>query len=130
MSSTYADLKVWRAAIDFVVGIYQRSRSSPKKNRPTRLTSQVRRGAASTRSIAEGESVSPIARSGTLFPTRVILTSRVILSSRLRHSFGWPAAQLHFRGRNWRQLLRHAARAGRMIGRVNSFRPEHECRDP
>src|SRR5262252_5095843 len=85
MSSTYADLKVWRAAIDFVVGIYQRSRSSPKKNRPTRLASQVRRGADSTRSIAEGESVSPIARSGTLFPTRVILSSSVILSSRLRH---------------------------------------------
>jgi len=55
MSGTYADLEVWRAAIDLVERIYQLSRRFPKEEMYG-LTSQLRRAAVSVPSnIAEGK---------------------------------------------------------------------------
>jgi len=40
MSSTYADLEVWRAAMDFIVRVYQLSKKFPKEE-IYGLTSQI-----------------------------------------------------------------------------------------
>lgn len=55
MSGTYADLEVWRAAMELVLRIYKVSQRFPKEERYG-LTSQLRRAAVSVPSnIAEGK---------------------------------------------------------------------------
>ena len=55
MSGTYADLEVWRAAMELVVQIYKLTREFPR-DEMYGLTSQLRRAAVSVPSnIAEGK---------------------------------------------------------------------------
>jgi four helix bundle protein len=118
MSGTYADLEVWRTAMDLTVRIYQLSQRFPKEE-TYGLTSQLRRAAVSVASnIAEGKG----------------RASDKELIQFLCHSRGSVyeietqlaiAARLKYVEDEEYELLRHeCARVGQMLnGLIRSVRP-------
>ena len=118
MGGTYADLEVWRTAMDLVLRIYQLSKRFPKEEMYG-LTSQLRRAAVSVPSnIAEGkgrfsERELPQFLSharGSLFEIETQL--------QLAQKLGYITKE------ESEPLLREAARVGQMLnGLIRSLRP-------
>jgi len=118
MSSTCADLEVWRAAMDFIVRVYQLSKKFPKEEIYS-LTSHIRRAAPSVPSnIAEGKG-----RFSDRELTHFLSNARGSLFEietqvRLAQRLGYVSQE------ESGQLLRDAARVGQMInGLIRSVRP-------
>lgn len=118
MSGTYADLEVWKAAMDLAERIYRLTNDYPREE-IYGLTSQTRRAAVSVVSnIAEGkgrssdrELVQFLCHSrGSLFE----IETQVALAERLGYGRKEEYAAVH----------REAAKIGRMInGLIRSVRP-------
>ena len=118
MSGTYADLEVWKAAMDLAERIYRLTNDYPREE-ICGLTSQTRRAAVSVVSnIAEGkgrssdrELVQFLCHSrGSLFE----IETQVALAERLGYG----------QKEEYAAVLREAAKIGRMInGLIRSVRP-------
>jgi four helix bundle protein len=118
LSSTYADLEVWRTAMELVVRIYQLSQRFPKEE-IYGLTSQLRRAAVSVASnIAEGkgrasdkELIQFLCHSrGSLFE----IETQLAIAARLNY----------VKDEECEPLKRECARVGQMLnGLIRSVRP-------
>lgn len=118
MSGTYADLKVWQAAMGLALDVYRQTQSFPKEE-IYGLTSQLRRAAVSVASnIAEGkgrfsdkELLHFLSQSrGSIFE----IESQIIIAWRLGY-FGQSTTD---------RLLKETAEVGRMInGLMKAPRP-------
>ena len=118
MSGTYADLEVWRAAMDLAEDVYRITEAFPKQE-TYGLTSQIRRAAVSIPSnIAEGkgrsserELIQFLCRSrGSLFE----LETQSALALRL----GYVTRERH------QQLMCRISRVGQLLnGLIRAFRP-------
>jgi len=96
MSSTYADLEAWRAAMDFVVRVYQLSKKFPK-GEIYGLTGRIRRAAVSSTEQHRR-------RQGAFLRSRAhaFLVKRAWFSLRDRDTApASPEARLRFTRRKW-----------------------------